>query len=54
MQSYDVVEQLVELQKEPDREEAHVKADRLLCAFLNDLGYHDIVRQYNRIHKWYA
>ena len=37
-----------------DRELGHVKADALLCEFLTDLGYTELVDAYNKISKWYV
>ena len=37
-----------------DREEAHIKADDLLCKILTELGYDGIVKIYEAFYKWYA
>jgi len=37
-----------------DYEQAHGKADDLLCELLIKLGHQDIVDVYNKINKWYA
>lgn len=37
-----------------DPEIAHTEADKLLCAALDKLGYHDIVEAWRRVPKWYA
>ena len=37
-----------------DKEESHVRADGLLCELLIELGYSDIVADFERIGKWYA
>lgn len=37
-----------------DTEEAHWDADRLLCEILRELGYGEVVDEYDKIHKWYA
>lgn len=39
---------------EYDPEEAHVKADNLLCELLMELGYESIVLSYKEVRKWYA
>ena len=45
---------MVELQSDNDGELAHIVADRLLCDLLTDLGYGDLVKEYDKIGKWYA
>ena len=37
-----------------DTEAAHGNADDILCEFLKELGYSEVVDSYNEIHKWYA
>jgi hypothetical protein len=37
-----------------DTEIAHGDADDLLCDLLIELGYYDVVNEYNKIDKWYA
>lgn len=37
-----------------DKEEAHIKADRILCKILHAIGFHDVVEAFNEIDKWYA
>lgn len=37
-----------------DTEVAHKYADSLLCEILEELGYEDIVEEYEKIDKWYA
>ena len=48
------LERLIELQSSTDTEEAHALADNYLCCFLQSLGYFSIVREYQKINKWYA
>lgn len=45
---------LVELQGDGDTESNHAQADDILCEILTDLGYGDIVAEYDKIGKWYA
>ena len=40
--------------EEDDYEEAHSEADDILCAFLIDLGYVELVAKYYEVGKWYA
>jgi hypothetical protein len=35
-------------------EEAHEKADSILCNFLNYLGYSDVVIEWKKVPKWYS
>ena len=45
---------LMELQSIRDKEIAHIEADILLCQLLTKLGYKDIVKEFNKIDKWYS
>ena len=47
-------EQMKALQDEWDIEEAHGKADDILCEVLRKLGYNRIVDLYEKIDKWYS
>lgn len=46
-----LIENLKEIQKSKDTEEAHYEADKLLIAFIDD---EDIKKEYDLIRKWYA
>ena len=48
------LDKLETIARSTDTEAAHGDADRVLCDLLNELGYTDIVREYNAIGKWYA
>lgn len=37
-----------------DEEFAHMKADKILCDLLVELGYEKIVDEYNKVEKWYS
>ena len=37
-----------------DPENAHGKADDLMCELLRELGYGDGVKIFESMHKWYA
>ena len=37
-----------------DPEADHEEADTILCEFLSELGYDDIVNLFQQINKWYA
>ena len=54
MNKKELIEKLVALQVNYDTEEAHVEADELLMDFLSNLGYDDVVKEYDKIEKWYA
>lgn len=48
---------LIELEKcrtDSDTESAHVRADDVLCEFLEQLGHSDVVKKYNEIDRWFA
>ena len=40
--------------KRGDTEVAHGKADDILCQFLEQLGFREIVDAWDRVDKWYA
>jgi hypothetical protein len=48
------ITELQKLQNENDVEHNHWVADKFLCCLLSDLGYSDVVEEYERISKWYA
>jgi hypothetical protein len=35
-------------------EEGHMEADDILCELLRQLGYLEVVEEYEKIGKWYA
>jgi hypothetical protein len=37
-----------------DTEEAHSHADDILCELLSNLGYHETVKAWLHVDKWYA
>lgn len=37
-----------------ETETAHSWADQVLCKFLEAQGYDDLVKEYNKIEKWFA
>ena len=41
-------------QQNGDLESAHGTADQVLCDLLTELGYGDVVAEYDKIEKWYA
>jgi hypothetical protein len=46
--------ELISLQNQGDKEMRHVYADDVLCSLLKDLGYSEVVEEYNKIDKWFA
>lgn len=48
------INRLRELQQKNDIECGHSAADGILCEVLEKLGYDSIVKEYNKIDKWYA
>lgn len=48
------IEILKKCQQNKDREMAHYDADAALCRFLTELGYADVVEEFDKITKWYA
>ena len=49
----DEMRECVELSKE-DEETAHERGDEILCQLLRDVGYGEIVDEWELIRKWYA
>jgi hypothetical protein len=39
---------------EGDYEAAHSQADDILCKLLTDLGFADVVAEFDKVGKWYA
>lgn len=55
MTKTEIKKKLITLQKNGgDIEQNHQEADKILCDFLIEIGYSDIVKEYNKIEKWYA
>lgn len=46
--------ELDNLLKEGDIEKSHIRADCLLCVFLEQLGYKSVVDKFARLEKWYS
>jgi len=51
MTKEELMDELHKLEVNDDREDAHIKADSLLLAYINDV---DIERAFDAIDKWYA
>jgi hypothetical protein len=55
MNALQAIEKLKQAQADGDPEEAHIKADEILCEFLSSLGHADVVEAWNEVSpKWYA
>jgi hypothetical protein len=48
------VDELQEIQNSKDYEQAHVEADKILCDLLRELGYGDVVDEWEKVEKHYA
>lgn len=49
----DEMRECVKLSRE-DEETAHEKGDEILCLLLREVGYDEIVDEWELIRKWYA
>ena len=50
----EIIARLKELQQDDDIEGAHIQADWIICDLLEDLGYTKVIKEYDKISKWYA
>ena len=50
----ELCEQMKALQNNSDTEDAHGKADNILCEALKVFGCNELVELYEQIEKWYA
>ena len=50
----EIIAKLKELQRYEDTESAHIQADWIICNLLDDLGYAEVTKEYDKISKWYA
>lgn len=48
------IEKLKDVSTWSDTEQAHFKADDILCDLLCELGCEDVVLEFSKIKKWYA
>jgi len=49
-----ILNSLKAIQHDSDTEKAHIEADKLLCEFIEALGYHSVVEEWRLVDKWYA
>lgn len=54
MSREEAIRQLKQAQENGDIESAHSKADYVLCALLAELGYQDVLDEWEKVEKWYA
>ena len=48
-------QRLISLQSDrTDTKMGHFEADNILCELLKELGYSDLVEEFEKIDKWYA
>jgi hypothetical protein len=48
------IEELKRAQGYGDKEFAHSYSDEVLCKLLKQLGYADVVAEWEKVDKWYA
>ena len=48
------IKELKLLQPYDDPEREHKMADDILCQLLTNLGYSEVVAEYDKVDKWYA
>ncbi len=48
------IEKLKSCQKSIDTEMSHIEADLIICDLLIELGFKDVVDEYDKVGKWYA
>ena len=48
------LDMLAHIQTIDDKEVAHIQADAVLINMLTALGFADVVREYEKVEKWYA
>lgn len=54
MSEKEVLEEMERIALMSDTEQAHGKADDLLCIFLRGLGKGEIVDAFEKVRKWYG
>jgi len=48
------IEQLKKVKQYDDSEKIRSYSNRVLCALLKQLGYADVVAEWEKVEKWYA
>ena len=54
MNLQEAVEELKKLQESNDPEDAHERADDILCQLLESMNCEEAVKEFEKIGKWYA
>lgn len=54
MNKEEALAELAKCQQNDDTEMAHLYADDVLCTLLDELGYGDVVAEYQKVPKWFA
>lgn len=54
MDNQKAIEKLKTVEELGDTERGHEAADAILCELLIELGYQDVVDEFNKLEKWYA
>jgi hypothetical protein len=54
MRESEAIEMLKACQNARNPEAAHSDADNILCKFLEELGYEEVVEAYYDVPKWYC
>lgn len=49
-----VLEKLKKAALNRDAEVAHYDADQALCELLEEIGYHEVVKAWGNVRKWYS
>ena len=50
----EAIKKLKEEQHNEDKEMAHIKADTIICELLTSLGMKDVVKECDKVDRWYA
>ena len=45
---------LIQCAASTDTQNSHKDADKILCLLLEELGYADVVVEYEKVYKWYS
>lgn len=54
MNEQEAIDKLKKLQGGIEPEYEHSHADRVLCEFIETLGYPSVVKEWKKVRKWYA
>lgn len=54
LEAQEAIVKLIIEQSNLDTEMAHVNADEAICALLSSIGYEDVVKEWEKVSKWYS